>query len=263
MRMASVSKSLALPEGWGADLLSDFQTNAFNNELATFVHADRWQQTLLNVAIALNKCTQRSLRHVLDAEDPSSPLLFVTAHNQFLASIRSAAAGQCLATYPTGRAAVESALYGWYLSRDIEAARLWNNKPTDKKEAREWASKFRFSALANLLSEHDQHLAEWAKYLHQTAIDLGAHPNMQALYSNVRIEESKTQLGIWMTYLHSWDQLAVATMKFTIETGLFCIRLFALAYPQFAQEINLADDIQKQTVALEELIKMTDTTKLK
>ncbi|MGA9666820.1 MAG: hypothetical protein WBQ69_10280 [Gallionella sp.] len=217
------NKHSTLPNGWGNDLLSNFQNIAFENELATFVHAPQWQQALLDVATVLNKCAQYALERLLKTEEPSAILLFLTANNQFLASARSVTAGHCLATYPTGRATGESALYGWYLSNNVEAAYRWNNKPTDKDKLKRWGNEFKFSTLTRLLEKIDKGLAEWAKHLHQFAIDFGAHPNTDALYSNMEQEHGKDRsLIIKMVILHPWNQFSISSMKFTIETGDDC-----------------------------------------
>ncbi|MGA7594193.1 MAG: hypothetical protein WCA64_03275 [Gallionella sp.] len=253
------NKSPVLPNGWGNDLLSNFQNIAFENELATFVHAPQWQQALLDVATVLNKCAQYAIEQVLKLEDPSAILLFLTANNQFLASARSVSAEHCLAAYPTGRATVESALYGWYLSNNIEAAQRWNNKPTKKDELKSWGNEFRFSSLTKLLSTIDTGLAEWAKYLHQFAIDFGAHPNKDALYSNMEHEHGKDgSLTIKMVILHPWNQFSISTMKFTIETGMIVIRLFAIGLPDGLQTLNLANDIDR---LVSNLVHLQNTTK--
>lgn len=256
--MSMSNRNSALPKGWGNDLLSNFQSIAFENELATFVHAPQWQQALLDVATVLNKCAQYAIEHVLKTEEPSAILLFLTANNQFLASARSISAGHCLAVYPNGRATVESALYGWYLSNNIEAAHRWNNKPTNKDELKIWGNEFKFSSLTKLLGAIDHGLAEWAKYLHQFAIDSGAHPNTDALYSNMEQEHGKDgSLTIKMVILHPWNLFSIGAMKFTLETGMFAIRLFSLGFPDGLQTLNLAQDIGRLTNNLAHLQRIT------
>lgn len=176
------NNSLILPLGWGSDLLSEFQTKAFENELATYVQVPRWQRVLLDVEMVLQKCASHVIQQIIRADEPSAILLFLTAHNQYLASVRLVSSGHCLATYPTGRAVVESALYSWYLSTNPEAASRWNNKPDNRDELKCWSNEFRVSSLTKRLAPINKGTAEWAKYLHQTAIDFGAHPNRDALY---------------------------------------------------------------------------------
>lgn len=253
------NNSIVQPVGWGDDLLSEFQTIAYKNELATFVHAPQWQKALLDVATVLKKCSSYAIDHVLKTDEPSAMLLFLTANNQYLASARSVSAGHCLPVYPTGRATVESALYGWYLSTNKDAALRWNNKPTDKEARKKWNNEFSFSSLTKKLRTIDVGLADWAIYLHQLAIDFGAHPNKDALYSNMEHEDGKDgSLTIKMVTLHPLNQLSISTMKFTVETGMIAIRLFALGFPDGLKTLNLTQDI---TRLIKNLASLQQTTK--
>lgn len=252
--------SFDLPKGWGDDLLSEFQTIAFENELATFVHAPQWQQGLLDVATVLQKCSSYAMKSILNSEDPSALLLFLTARNYYLASVRSVTAGHCLAAYPIGRATVEAALYGWYLSSNKDAALRWNNKPTKREELKVWAKEFNFSNLTKNVSEVNEELAKWAKHLHQLAIDFGAHPNKDALYSNIVHEDGEDgAVIIKMVTLHPWNFLSISTTKFTIETGINAIKFFALGFPEGAQTLSLTQDLNRLTKNLSDL---QDTIKL-
>lgn len=251
-------KPFVFPEGWGDDPLSQFQATAFGNELATFANAPQWQQMLRDVAHVLNKCSSYAIKFVLKTDEPSAILLFLTAHNQYLASVRSVSAGHCLAAYPTGRATVESALYSWYLSTETEAAHRWNSKPIDKNALRSWGQEFKFSSLMKVLYPIDQGLAEWAKYLHQTAIDYGAHPNKDALYSNMEFEQSRDGTEtLKMLYLHPWNAFSIATAKFAIETGMISLRFFALSFPNGEQALSLTQDINNLIANLSYLQKNT------
>lgn len=237
------NNSIDQPVGWGDDLLSEFQAIAYKNELATFVHAPQWHKALLDVAVVLKKCSSYAIEQVLKTDEPSAMLLFLTANNQYLASARTVSAGHCLPTYPTGRATVESALYGWYLSTNKEAALRWHNKPKDKEARRKWGNEFSFSSLTKNLCAISKEVADWAIHLHQVSIDFGAHPNKDALYSNMEQERGKDgSLAIKMVTLHPWNPLSIGTMKFTVETGMIATRLFSLSFPDGSQSLNLVQD---------------------
>lgn len=254
-----MTKALPLPQDWGNDLLSDFQTRAFQNELATYVQVPQWHKVLLDVETVLHKCASHAIKQITATNEPSAILLLLTAHNQFLASVRSVSAGHCLAAYPTGRAVIESALYSWYLSTTPEAAHRWNGKPTDKAALKLWGNEFRFSSLTKNLRAINNDAAEWANYLHQTAIDYGAHPNKDALYSNMEIEEGdEGAVTITMKYLHEGGSFFIATTKYVVETGMFAIQLFALGFPDHEKTLNLTQDLRRLSTNLKHLL---DTTK--
>lgn len=228
------------------------------NEHASFAHARPWHNALSDISADLSKCSDYAISSVLKAGDPSALLLFMTAHNQFLASARLTLSGQCLAAYPTGRAALESALYGWYLAGNPSAGPRWHDKPTDRTKLKAWNAEFKFSSLTSALSNSSEDAAKWAKYLHQTAIDFGAHPNKEALYSNmahVRGDDGDSVLQ--MVFLHEWRSLSISTTKYVIEIGMFSISLFARAFPEVERTHGLLGAATRHACALRELVATT------
>ncbi|MFH0785020.1 MAG: hypothetical protein V2B20_24110 [Pseudomonadota bacterium] len=230
------SQSFESPVGWGNDPLSNFQKIAFANEMATFAHTPEWQGILSEVSSVLDRCAGFAIGELAKTFN-TSLFLFLSAHNNYLAVVRCATAGHCLPAYSVGRAAVEFALYGWYLVSSPESVERWHDKPIDKKGLNKWGREFTFSNIAKGLGETDKELSDWAKYLHQTAIDFGGHPNKAALYSNIEYENRVLKVQ----YLHPWNCLSKATMKFAIEVGLFSISLFSLSF----NDLDLAENIAK------------------
>lgn len=231
-------EALAFPPGWGNDTLSDFQSIAIQNEFATFTGAAPWYSALSAVTTDLGKCSEYAISIVTKIDDPTAPLLFMTAHNLFLASARLVTSGHCLPVHPTGRAGVESALYGWYTALHPGAGKRLHDKPTEGEALRTWNKEFKFSALAKALAKSSPETSEWAKYLHQTAIDLGAHPNKGGLYSDMLHEDlgSGRQL-LQMSFLNKWNNNSIAATKFVLETGIFSLELFARAFAE-AEKIH-------------------------
>lgn len=220
-----------IPTGWAEDHLSHFQSFAIQNEFATFAQAPEWHNLLSAIAADLSSCCDYASENLAKAEDPSALLLFMTANSHFLASVRLVASGLCLPAFSTGRATMESALYGWYLAVTSGAAERWNNKPTDPNERRKWGREFQFSAINSVFSETFDGPAKWAKHLHQTSIDFGAHPNRDALYSNLaHVERADGSSVMRWTVLHPWGTFAVMAVKFVIETGMFAVSLFGKTF---------------------------------
>ncbi|KLU25386.1 hypothetical protein EOS_15450 [Caballeronia mineralivorans PML1(12)] len=243
------------PLGWGDDALSHFFKASTQNEFATFVHTPGWHKAFSAIAEDLASCTQYAINSLLSAKDPAARSLFMVAHNQYLAAARLASSGQCLTVYPLGRAVVESALYGWYLSADETAAARWHDKPTDKKRRSDWGREFTFSFLATKLELANADRAKWARWLHQTAIDFGAHPNKEALYANmdhVRDPEGKSMLQV--KFLQSWNQAALLANKFVIETGIFALGQFALSFPETEPALKISGAAAKHAMTLHALI---------
>ncbi|MDQ7978709.1 hypothetical protein QYH69_15770 [Paraburkholderia sp. SARCC-3016] len=247
------------PVGWGDDPLTHFQATAILNEYATFAHQPDWQHALTAVNIDLNRCTNYAIENMTKVDDPTGLLLFATAHNHFLAAVRMVAAGQCLAVYPVSRASVESALYGWYIGSDTNKASRWNSKPSqDRERMRTWNSEFKFSSLCKALSVDSPSEAKWATYLHQSAIDMGAHPNFEALYTNMSSKETPDGgTIIEMKFLHPWGPASMSATKCAIETGMFVLRLFSLAFAASEPVIGIKANALTHVRRLQALVKST------
>ncbi|REE92627.1 hypothetical protein [Cupriavidus plantarum] len=233
------------PVNWGKDKLSGFAEAAFNNEIATYAHPATagWHETLNELATLLTSCTEAVLQNVENHLDAIGRLLFVQAHSQYLAAARSASSGHCLATYPVGRSAIESAFYAWHLVRDQSAARRWLDKPTNKDELRQWGREFTVSNIASkvaALTDEGQKAAEWGKFLYQSAIDEGAHPNEQALFSNMKLLETQGDPQFQITFLHGHGLQFVNSAKFAVEVGMFILRMYELALPEVASKLGIA-----------------------
>ncbi|WP_146144217.1 hypothetical protein [Paraburkholderia sp. BL25I1N1] len=251
----SQRKGIPSPAGWGDDALSHFQEAASLNEQAMFVHAPAWHKALSNIASDLSRCTGYAMSTLLNVGDPASRLLYASAHNQYLAAARMASSGQALAAYPLGRATVESSLYGWYLESDRDAAARWHNKPTDRKLLGVWSNEFKFSTLAAKLTQTHSDGVQWAKWLHQTAIDFGGHPNKEGVYANMdsqRADDGSTKLQ--MKFLHDWNAASLLANKFVIEAGMFTLSLFAMSFPDADAALKIRNATAAHALALRSLV---------
>ncbi|MBC8786911.1 hypothetical protein [Pseudomonas fluorescens] len=243
------------PPRWGEDHLTHFQSVAIQNEFATFAHVSEWHGLMNAIADDLSKCCDYASENITKTEDPSAFLLFMTANSNFLASARLVASGLCLPAFSTARATMESALYGWYLEVTPGAAQRWHDKPTDREERNKWGREFKFSALNFELAKIFEGPAKWSKHLHQTSIDFGAHPNRDALYSNLanHLQEDGSSVLRW-SVLHSWDTLAIMTTKFVIETGMFAVSLFGRAYPAADEAYHILTSAEGYAQTLKGLV---------
>lgn len=254
--MTHMSNTIKCPEGWGNDSLSRFKEIAFTNEMSSFVHEKKWQDIIIKLSEILEKCSKHAMGEIGKNENEGvAYMLFMAAHNNYLALTRCSAAGHCLPSYPIGRASIEFAMYGWYLSAFPDAIAKWHDKPDAnnykspkeyKSDLQKWNSEFQFSKINLKLKEEVEELHDWAKFLYQNAIDLGGHPNTDSIYTSIGVEKNLLSVN----YLHAWDDLLQLTMKFTIEVGLFVISMFAISFRMADTDLNLTE---YATVLAEEL----------
>lgn len=249
------------PNGWGKDTLTHFQSIAQNNEFASFENLKLGYSLLIELDAYLQSASEFSIMHSHRNVQSLGFLLFINAHNHFRAAVRLLSAGQCLSVYPVGRASIESALYGWLLVVDPEAEEMWHNRPerNDRGASRDWANYFKFSSIVDRVNAVNNGLADRLKYLHQLAIDFGAHPNKDALYSNLKI--SDTSDGGKLTEiisLHQWDFAFAHSLKFTIETGITILELLEIGEPDSNRLIQLSDKINNLKEGLTRLMRVLE-----
>ncbi|MBF6989421.1 hypothetical protein [Cupriavidus sp. IK-TO18] len=246
------------PPHWGRDNLSEFATKAFSNEMATFVQETAWYSLLVSLDATLKECAGQVMREVVVAQDePIGRLLFLQAHSQYIATARSAAAGHCAAVFPVGRAAVEAACYAWHIIADPSAAQRWQDKSQDRDALRIWNREFSFGSICREIGEQHAGTATWARYIHQTAIDHGAHPNQHALFGNmVHVAREDGGLELGMTYLHGWGLEFLNAAKFAVEVGMLVVRLFELALPLSAVPLQTAARLTQARTLLSALIEV-------
>lgn len=243
-----IPQNIQYPDGWGKDELTKFQANAQNNEFATFQNSKQAYSLLIELDKCLLSVSELSIIHSHKNELTVGFLLFINAHNHFRATVRLLAAGQCLSVYPVGRAALESALYGWLLVTEPEADEKWHNRPDrrQREENQAWSRYFQVSTIATKISLNNEGLSGFVKHLHQLSIEFGAHPNTTALYSNISV--SKMADGGSLTehiFLHKWGTASAHSLKFSIETGISILDLASMCEPEFDRLMQINEAIDK------------------
>jgi hypothetical protein len=233
------SQFIAPPPKWGEDELSRFQEFAYQNEWATFARLPKMWEILDSIDKAFFDCANQSMQRIGKVQDPSGLLLIGYAHNHYRAALRLCTSGHSLAVFPAGRAALEAALYGWYLIKHTGAAERWNNKPSSGDKRRKWGGEFAFGSINQKLADVNKETASRAKHLHETAINFGSHPNSIALHSNIVMQEAEDGLHIELHYLHTWDRPFANSVKFVCEIGLVATDIIGIASPEVANACNL------------------------
>lgn len=225
------------PEGWGEDKLSNFQHLAFANELWSYAQDTAFNKLLADCdTFIFQSFLKAAPKHKGNAD--TGALLFINAHNHFRAAARLCLSSQLLPVFPTARASLESAVYGWYLKSDPKLATTWHSKPepNDWKALKKWNDTFRFSSITKLIGSLEPNLVPILKQTHQTAIDFGAHPNKEALYSNL-IPYPDESLELYsIGYIHKDGQLIPYTCSFMLDIALSILVLIRLAYPVVADD---------------------------
>lgn len=236
------------PENWAKDSLSEFQNHAFRNEVAAVKDLPNYTLLVAEIDSIFHAFTTQVMDNLKDpSEVVLGLLMMINAHNHFRATARLTLSGQCLSAYATARACLETSMYGWYLLNDTSRVEIWRTKPnvSDRDASKKWSNTFAFSTIAKAIGRHEEPLEGIVKRLHQTAIDFGAHPNKDALYSNLTLAPHPKGHTVTITHLHVEGMLFEHTFSHLIDTGLVALILVKLGCPDIAIKIDLISKLNK------------------
>lgn len=133
-------------------------------------------------------------RDVLRQSQEMSPLVWFLATNgyyMFLAATRTAISGHVSAIFPLLRLGLESACYGFLISKDESLFSIWSDR--DKGAAQLAACRKTFTSAvkdtAKKLESVQIEMARFVSGLYDAAITFGAHPNPLSVFAHVQIRE--------------------------------------------------------------------------
>lgn len=202
------------------------------------------------------KCSTYAIADAFKVDDPAARFLFMTAHNHFWLRRGSYLPDNAYQHTQLG-------VLQWnqpYMDGIWRENRMPVSAGTTSPQLRANGScgtRIQVLDLTSILSKISVDVAEWAKYLHQTAIDFGAHPNKAAVYSNMRLETTLNGTRLEMEFLHTTRASSLTATKFVIETGIFVVGLFGRAFPEADQSHGLLKAATRHATALSTLIEQS------
>lgn len=144
--------------------------------------------------LSLVKDVDSLIRAVWDGHfeaDAIAAFLNMNAYYFFLASVRVAITGHVSATFPLVRSALESACYGFLLSKDEALRTVWTNRDRGEKE-KAACRKALTSAVkdtATRLGAIQVEMASYVQDLYEASITFGGHPNPHSVFSHVHVDD--------------------------------------------------------------------------
>lgn len=95
------------------------------------------------------------------------------------------------------------------------------------------------------LQEFDEQLGETARTIYEECIDWGAHPNVQAVFGNMRQHEGESFTKL-VNVILSADELEVrVAMKQVARAGLACLLVFEHVLPSRFREVGASAAVRE------------------
>ena len=124
-------------------------------------------------------------------------LLLQSALMTWLASIREASTGNLFASTPLFRVSLEAACYAYRISEKTELRDIWLNRGNNEDSRKICRKKFTSAVkdTARSIAKRDAAHPETECSImeaYENAIDLGAHPNSNAILARLQIDDKRT-----------------------------------------------------------------------
>ncbi len=228
------------PPGWGSDPLSQFIENARTNAFATFHNLKEQYGRLREV--------DHGFRTLIDYLNNTpnwfAAFFLLRAHSAFLASVSLAISGQVVEAYMTLRGCLEAALYGWHVSRNHEAVKIWLDRDVDDKSRDKCRQEFAIGKLLRALESESAHIHQVTVLLYQRTIDSGGHPNEQAILSMAEMDRSQNPIQLRLNYLIGDTPVLRACLKTTAQVGVCVLDVFSLIYRERMKLTGLSEQLE-------------------
>jgi len=235
----SKTKSISVPMEWGNDELTKFIDQTNQNSLATF--ANMGQE--FNKLIEIDKLYSTA-KDCADHSPDYFPALFILkSHSAFLASVRLAIGTQTVESYNTMRGIIECALYGYYIFKHKDYARIWFDRDRDDECKKEVRQKFAIGNIFRELEADDPELAKIVKYFYDQTIDYGAHPNEKSLSTVLDIVNGEENMTLSLHFLTDNQTVTKSSLVTLARIGIISLKLSEKILSDRFRLIGLTDKI--------------------
>jgi hypothetical protein len=228
-----------VPDGWGADSLSEFIELANRNTLGVFVKFDGWFARLQRI----DRVFVTFSSNLLNTSTFYEPLLFVRAHSSYRGAVRLAMSGQIPEAFSLIRGTLEYALYGFHLNVCPEDVSTWlarDDTDIGKKNARRNLTP---SKMLSELETHDSNLGKAAKHLYELSIDTGAHPNRKTITLAMDLEETDERMTLNLAQLNVSTPALTLVLKTSVQVGVCALNIFKLVFPERFELLRISDEL--------------------
>lgn len=189
---------------------------------------------------------------------PTSAFLAVNAFMLWLASVRMAATGHAVATYPLFRVALESACYSLVIQRDATKEKIWRERddsPSAAKRCREAMTGAAKDA-CKIMNADQEESGDIVSEAYQTAIDWGAHPNAKSIFHYLQ-PNSANDDKFWHLKLnvlgdHESGEVRrtlIASLEYGFVIGTILLRARGNATQQQADALGLLHQEKEELAA--------------
>jgi hypothetical protein len=230
------------PPGWGKDKLTEFLDYAQHNTFATFVNF----KGIFNRLGAIDTAFWKAIESGHNAEEWFSVFFLLRAHASYLGAVRLALSGEAAESYMVLRGCLENSLYGLHIYSKPDTAALWLKRDEGPKGLGKCKAEFTIANVFSSLKKADPRVSDVAHGLYDRAIEYGAHPNPQALLTNLRADDVENRgRKFTLTYLGGDSPSLRLCLKTTAQVGVCSLMIFRIVLKARFDILGISDDLEK------------------
>lgn len=233
-------RNLPKPPKWQEDSITQFFEAVKEQVYATFVQRSKEFASLVEVDGLFRKAIDcaHNTQHWF-------PYLFILkAHSAFLSAVQLVMGTQAQEGYMVLRGALENALYGYYIFKHPELAKVYLQRDENDKTKKEMRDKFKNRTIIGLLKGDDKNLGNAVEKLYERVIDFGAHPNEKSLSSSLKKTDTKDAIKFEISYLTADPLVINLGLKTATQVGIACLKIAEKVLPERFKIVGLSERIQ-------------------
>ena len=217
------------PAGWGSDELGKTIEKARWQAYSTYARApEYWAKLDL-----IHRLFEAAGHGFTDPDHVISAFLLARSHAAFLGAAQLAINTQAGEVSAMVRACLEAALYAADFADHPDHEEIWLNR-NDSAEARKAArSQISPGGMIKDLRACAPLLGEPVSRLYELAVDTGAHPNVDAVFGNMRMDVNPSGDHVFTNVILAGDDLTIgAGLKNAARGGVAALLILERVFPE-------------------------------
>lgn len=236
-------------DDWGRDDLTSFFDTVYSNAVISYGSSPSIQDLLMDlnarfvvaresgqietINLIKDKHSDSSLESLkLSEEDRLATFFFLRTHASLLGAMSTALSGLIPESYSLMRAAIENALYAFFVFTNQDAKTVWLARRLDDDDSRKAVRRmFVNREMFEALRKHTAVVGDRTSLLYELTIEDGAHPNAAQFHKHAVQNNEKGSLGIGINILDP-EHIPVC-IEHLHTVGMICLEVFKLIYPKW------------------------------
>jgi len=152
------------------------------------------------------------------------------SHSSFLAGATLATSTQVPDSYGAARSVLENTIYAFYLWRHKDLLETWIKRQEDDDTKKRVRDSFKHGTMLTELEQYDGQYGKVYRQLYEDTIDMGAHPNVNSILSNIEIIEDDKSIVHRLKYFNPDSPIIDLGLKRLCQCGVISQKIYGMIW---------------------------------